>query len=251
MVWNGSMKSDLLARQAAEAARYRSGVEPGRADVFAAIRRLGIRMLRHPLPEGTVEGAYVRRGSHAFILVNSSPVMSRQRFTAAHELGHHFLTPEDDLDHYDDIVDSTADRAANLFAGHFLMDTNTVVAAVAGIRDPLAASIRVMQLFEVSLPAAAIHLRDLDLIEEREKRSVFDDAEANTLAQLCQRVGAPGPPAGGHRDEIDPGPDYVEALVGEVHRGTLAPATARGLAYGIPLDLGEEEDFTVAMPASS
>lgn len=245
------MKTEALARQAAEAARYRAGLRPGRVDVFAAIRDLGVRMLRHPLPDLGVEGAYVRRGSHAFILVNSAPWLSRQRFTAAHELGHHFLTPEDDLDHYDEVVDASADRAANLFAGHFLMDEESVLETVDGVRDPLAAAIGVMQAFDVSLPAAAIHLRDLGVIDEHDKRQIFDELETSTIAALCQRVGARiRRDAGRNRDEVDPGDEYLAALVRAVARGRLAPNAARNRAFGLQVDLPAEDEFAIALPPS-
>jgi Zn-dependent peptidase ImmA (M78 family) len=249
MVWSDWMKTEALARQAAESARYRAGLRSGRVDVFAAIRDLGIRMLRYPLPDSGVEGAYVRRGAHAFILVNSAPYLSRQRFTAAHELGHHFLTPDDDLDHYDEVVDGSADRAANLFAGHFLMDEESVLATVDRVRDPLAAAIGVMQAFDVSLPAAAIHLRDLGVIDEHDKRQIFDEAETASIPALCQRVGAPVPRnAGRNRDDIDPGEEYVAALLREVTRGRLAPEAARDRALGLQVDLPAEDEFAIALP---
>lgn len=243
------MRTEALARQAAEAARYRAGLRPGRVDVFAAIRDLGIRMLRHPLTDGGVEGAYVRRGTHAFILVNSAPWLSRQRFTAAHELGHHFLTPDDDLDHYDEVVDASADRAANLFAGHFLMDEESVLETVKAVQDPLTAAIRAMQAFDVSLPAATIHLRDLRVIDEHEKRKIFEEAESASIATLCERVGAPvRRDTGRHRDEIDPGDEYLAALARQVARGRLAPDAARDRAFGLPADLPAEDEFAIAMP---
>jgi Zn-dependent peptidase ImmA (M78 family) len=67
----------------------------GRIDVYDAIARLGVPLLFTKL-DGLL-GAYYRDPS-AGILVTTERVLSQQRFTAAHELGHHYLGHAPSLD---------------------------------------------------------------------------------------------------------------------------------------------------------
>jgi Zn-dependent peptidase ImmA (M78 family) len=74
------------------------------------------------LPEGGPAGAYVKERGVPFILVNGREPVVRQRFTLAHELGHHTLG-------HGDVLDATIgwsatdpkEVAANRFAAEFLM----------------------------------------------------------------------------------------------------------------------------------
>ncbi len=63
------------------------------ADLFSFIERLhaGTLVIRKPMPDGP-EGALVRSGDDLLLIINTAErLLSRQRFTAAHELGHqHF-----------------------------------------------------------------------------------------------------------------------------------------------------------------
>lgn len=56
-------------------------------DVFGAVQRLGLVLAFAPL--GKVSGIYLPRRPSPGILVHSGHPRSRQRYTAAHELGHH------------------------------------------------------------------------------------------------------------------------------------------------------------------
>lgn len=244
------MRTEDAARQAAEAARYRAGVRPGPADVFAAIRRLGIRLLRYPLPEDSAEGAYVRSRGAAYILVSTAYARSHQRFTAAHELGHHFLTPDrDDLEHYDDKVDAGADRAANLFAGYFLIDEASARETVGGISDPVAKALVVTHRFEVSLPAAAIHLCDLGLIRAVDKGEVLRLAmdPSASINGLRRARGLPAVRQVEARGETDPGEEYVAILARMARLGVIPPDRIGELGYDRHIDV-ESDEFEIAQP---
>ena len=61
-------------------------------DVFGAVERLGIVLAFAPL--GRVSGIYLPRRRSPGILIHSGHPRARQRYTAAHELGHHVLQHE-------------------------------------------------------------------------------------------------------------------------------------------------------------
>lgn len=88
MTW---AEAHRLGMVAATHAHDRLGVDlTRRIDVFSAIERSGVVLAFEPLREAS--GAYVAEpGAQPGIVVNSQHLMARQRYTAAHELGHHAL----------------------------------------------------------------------------------------------------------------------------------------------------------------
>lgn len=218
-----SMRTEDRARQAAESARFRIGAGPGRVDVFGGIRRLAnYHLLRYPLPANSLEGAFVRHGDQHFVLVNSAVRMTRQRFTAAHELGHAFLEPDSqDVARFEIDLNRLEDRAANRFAAHFLMDEQTVRDAVTGVEDPIGKALALISTFEVSLEAAAIHLKDLGLIGEVDLQIVLQARDVK-LSTLAQARGMPVPANVAGDSAIDPGSDYLEGLAALNAAGLLA-----------------------------
>lgn len=82
----------------------------------------GVNVVLALLPEGGPAGAYTRERGVPFVLVNTAEPVVRQRFTLAHEFGHHRLG-------HDDVVDQTVggdardprEIAANRFAAEFLV----------------------------------------------------------------------------------------------------------------------------------
>lgn len=113
---------------AAAEAHEELGVDPRRQiDVFAAVRDAGLELLFRPLRG--VSGLYVPtgRGIAAGVLVSSHHPLSRQRFTAAHELGHFWLDHEASIDPLTEIgLRATGalepmEMVAEAFAAWFLM----------------------------------------------------------------------------------------------------------------------------------
>jgi len=201
------------ARQAAESARFRLGATPGRIDVFEAIKRLDVRLLRYPVPNNALEGAYLRSRGVAYVLVNTNVVPVRQRFTAAHELGHHFLHPDQDLEHYDADLLLPEDWLSNRFAAHFLMDEATVRQAAAAESDPMRLVLRVRFELDVSFDAARFHLCNLGLMTAAESNAVQAARdEAGSIASLARSVGLAAPPEPRTDGQTDPGADYVAGL---------------------------------------
>ncbi|MEW5813090.1 MAG: ImmA/IrrE family metallo-endopeptidase [Actinomycetota bacterium] len=92
-------------------------------DVLGIARSLGLVLMMQPLDN--LLGFYVRGEQSSGIVINSQRPESLQRFTLAHEIGHHVLGHElsaDDehtLDHFD--PDSLPEVAAQAFAASLLM----------------------------------------------------------------------------------------------------------------------------------
>lgn len=186
-------------------------------DVFRAIRTLGIRLLRFPFAEeSSLEGAYRKRLGIPYIFVNSARWPRRQRFTAAHELGHHFLGIDRDFDHVDMSPSGSAqyDRPADWFAAHFLIDESSLASLLRSEHDPLRKALLAMQEYDVSLPAVAIHLADLGEISPDDKQQILTAVRdpSTTLQDIAAGAGVSltREPRPDNTREL--GDDYLAAL---------------------------------------
>jgi Zn-dependent peptidase ImmA (M78 family) len=104
-----------------------------RIDVFAAIERIGLELVFRPLCG--LSGLYVPapRRAESGILVSANHPLARQRYTAAHELGHHWLGHDANLDLETERLARDAgaplgleEVAAEAFAAWFLMPPELV-----------------------------------------------------------------------------------------------------------------------------
>lgn len=133
----------LAAQMAAARAHVRLHTSLGtRVDIFDIIEHEGIWLMFQPL--GKVFGAYEKVGDTAGIIINADHPLSLQRFTAAHEFGHHVLqhgvsldeaaniellplqddtppTGRHTLNRTSDWLQPLDEIAAQTFAAHFLM----------------------------------------------------------------------------------------------------------------------------------
>lgn len=72
---------------------------------------------------GPVAGAYQRKRGQSFIFLQAEHYPTRQRFTLAHELGHHVLEHQTRVESTSELDGKTSDpneQQANYFAGEFL-----------------------------------------------------------------------------------------------------------------------------------
>lgn len=166
------MTPEAIARIAWEAlARARQRVPPVDIDAVADAEGLSF----HLAVLETASGGYFRdldgRG-HAVISSNEHRL--RQRFTKAHELGHHLLDPA--VPQGDVLIAAPAFRRHDrhwpqmYFAGSLLMPrpwmANFFRARGVGLAsDELVAE--VARRFDVSRPAALVRLRELRYVEDR------------------------------------------------------------------------------------
>jgi Zn-dependent peptidase ImmA (M78 family) len=126
-------------------------------DVFRIVQELGIWLNSRPL--GNLFGFYLRQGDALGICLNASHPETLQRYTCAHELGHHLLGHTSNLDDASDIdaLDGGTpeqERAAQAFAGNFLMPLGLVNRVL-----------RRLDLYDKSLTASDVYLvsRELDV----------------------------------------------------------------------------------------
>jgi Zn-dependent peptidase ImmA (M78 family) len=149
------------------------GVEGPVPDVLQRLEQdAGVGVVVAHLPDGGPAGAYTVERDIPFILVNSSDAVVRQRFTLAHEFGHHRLHHGDMLD--ERIVWDTTDpreAAANRFGAEFLVpiaavnlwfETHKYEAA------DLAAIVRLANDFGVSCEVALWRVKAARGIAERD-----------------------------------------------------------------------------------
>jgi Zn-dependent peptidase ImmA (M78 family) len=98
-------------------------------DIFQIIERAGVWLMFQPTRR--LFGAYQRRGEAAGIILNSNHPSTLQRYTAAHEYGHHVLGHQESLDDQEHIEVFTPglndlEVAAQAFAADFLIPLQVV-----------------------------------------------------------------------------------------------------------------------------
>jgi Zn-dependent peptidase ImmA (M78 family)/predicted secreted protein len=118
------------ASMAAARELERLGIDKSRPiDIFEIIREEGIWLMFQPLKN--LYGAYLREKDIPGIIVHAKHPRSLQRFTAAHEFGHHVLkhgTRLDDADYIERAGNNSnlEEVAADAFAAFFLMPLQLV-----------------------------------------------------------------------------------------------------------------------------
>jgi Zn-dependent peptidase ImmA (M78 family) len=145
--------------------------------VEAVLRRLGVRVV-HERMGSDVSGMTYRRGQQFIVGLNSGHNLRRQRFTAAHEIGHIRLHPGRPLTidssirvNFRDQVSSQATNAeeieANAFAAALLMPREAVVdharhlTEEQGLRSREKLIAELARLFDVSPEAMGYRLINL------------------------------------------------------------------------------------------
>jgi len=156
----GADRPARAARELLEAAEIGSSPIP----VRKLAERCGVLVIDRQF-EDALSGLIIEAAEGAVIAVNDEHAAVRQRFTIAHELGHHLLGHHDEF-HIDvggsehghpPGYDWRNERAANEFAAELLMPSRLVDQAHSSGRESLA------QLFEVSALAMDYRLRNLGL----------------------------------------------------------------------------------------
>jgi Zn-dependent peptidase ImmA (M78 family) len=142
-------------------------------DVFKIVQELGIWLNSRPL--GNLFGFYLRQGDALGIFLNAAHPETLQRYTCAHELGHHLLGHDSNLDDASDIDGlgggtPAQERAAQVFAGNFLMPlglVNRVLRRLGLYDQSLSASdvYEVSRELDVSYTATVWRLRTLDRLD--------------------------------------------------------------------------------------
>ena len=147
-------------------------------DLFGFIERVfpDTMVIRRPMPDGPV-GALVRAGLDWLIIVNTYiSFLARQRFTAAHELGHRlFDADRGDLYEQNLFITAPAETRANAFAVNLLLPSTVLRARHHdGGLDPdhdeqiIALAVE----YGLSLSSLSFHLKNNDIISEKRRNEI-------------------------------------------------------------------------------
>lgn len=131
-------------------------VESAPVDVEAIATNLGLTVIRQNL--GSVSGEL--RGNR--VKVNAQNHLVRQRFSIAHEIGHHILHTE-----HDSAASSLIERQANAFAAALLMPAGLLRREIKRTSD----FDELQRRFQVSRDALSLALERLGLLGQVERTS--------------------------------------------------------------------------------
>jgi Zn-dependent peptidase ImmA (M78 family)/DNA-binding XRE family transcriptional regulator len=164
------------------------------------------------------DAAYVEVGNYGVAVINGTTDPGRRRFSLAHELGHHLTG--DAYEPSPRLGASDTERMFNAFAAHLLMPRPSVLSVwdEFAARSPRLAAIAVAVRFSVSWTAACNQLKNLGLIDSREReRLLGDDLRRGELFEFGERFAV----------ELDPPsvpPAYARAMVSAYRKGQLTAA---------------------------
>ncbi len=237
----------LPGKRAAQALRLELNLGFAPVNVWDVIRDRGVELARHEFGERCGDGFYLWRGGCALITINSSERAARQRFTAAHELGHHELHrfEADDLAIADkDVFDTRGDPrevAANAFGGYLLAPDEALQQDSTGrARKDIVPRdvVELMRKYGLSYEATTNRLNLAGVVNQPNRKRVLEEGEGQ-IERLVRE-------AGFDEEAIFPfGPDLPAELVD----GALAlyrDAVISADRLGDILELDPEQAVTVA-----
>jgi hypothetical protein len=194
-------------------------------DLQSVAEGLGLLGFSLALGPDAGDAAYAEVGNLGVAVINGTADPGRRRFSLAHELGHHLTG--DAYEPSPRLGASDGERMFNAFAAYLLMPR----ASVLGIWDEFSArstrlaAIAIAVRFSVSWTAACNQLRNLDLIDYREREIlVGNDLRQGELFEFGERFSV----------ELDPPsvpPAYARAVVSAYRRRQLTASRAVELLH--------------------
>jgi Zn-dependent peptidase ImmA (M78 family)/predicted secreted protein len=192
----------IAAVEAGRAHRDLSVDTSRRIDPFAALETAGVLVFRRPLDR--LAGAYLPAtavGGAPGVLINVGHPLSRQRYTAAHELCHHRRDRQTALDEDTEWLirggpdrHSDHERIAEAFASWFLMPRRLVDAALAALDvrperlDPAGAYALALE-FGTSYAATVHHLGNIRLLSSGQREQLLK-VTPQTIKQQLEAIDA-------------------------------------------------------------
>lgn len=199
----GSMQTEppsLTGERAARALRHELALGFAPIDIWDVLRRRGVYVAFRDFGDAGGDGLYLWRGQEAggipLIVLNAAMRPSRQRFTAAHELGHHELHRFEGADVLmadEDVVGLNNDEretAANAFAAYLLAPTEDLRQWAAANEGPLvpARVVELMRRYGLSYQAVTYRLRNCGVITQRALDDLLAAGEGQ-IERLAERQG--------------------------------------------------------------
>jgi Zn-dependent peptidase ImmA (M78 family) len=220
----------------------------GPVDVFRIVQELGIWLSARPL--GNLFGFYLRQDDALGICLNAAHPETLQRYTCAHELGHHLLGHASNLDDAADVDGAgggtpAQERAAQVFAGNFLMPLGLVnrVLRRLDVYDRSLTATDVYQVsreLDVSYSAAVWRLRALDRLD-----GPTAAAYAKAGAAAAKRVLRGRPPHGSARADLWVIGQTADDLIGKCRVGDeILLRLVENRSTGYVWQIGEPPDIT-------
>jgi Zn-dependent peptidase ImmA (M78 family) len=222
--------------QLASSLRKEAALHGRPVDVFTFInQREDVVMIRRFGQGANIDGIYVKDDQNGigFIYLNRAKPLGRQRFTAAHELGHHLLHHGEELDA--DVFSanqSDEEKAANRFAAEFLIPRAGLLKFISSEAldvSRLPDAIAVAKHFRVSLQPVLIQLRRFDRLSGPDFGRLVREAEnlkPNPLSEW-ENVSASG--------ATDFPPRFVDLVRRRYLAGEITPEAAAE-ALDVPLE---------------
>lgn len=144
-------------------AEWKLGIDPI-PNITALLENLGIKVVFINLPDNVSGLTCLARKPNQnltlpVIVANEDMTLERRRFTLAHELGHRLIDAESPVDH---------EKAANVFAGAFLVPKNHLISEVGRYRNALAFKefVRLKRRYRVSAATLLLRLKEVDIIDQ-------------------------------------------------------------------------------------
>lgn len=185
----------LDGENAALALRQRLGLGDDAVDLETVAAQRGALVFRHPFGGDAPDGMYVFDGEDAVIVVNAGKPPQRQRFTLAHELGHHELHrhrgPTRIVDA--DVASTTGpdgvkdpdEVAANAFAAHLLLPRTALEQTLGTRRNRQVTAevlVELVQRFRTSWEMACWRLYNERFIRRTDREQLLAAPRTATLA---------------------------------------------------------------------
>ena len=238
------------AREArAELGYTREGPLP---DLVEAIEERGnAHVVVLKLPEG-VAGAYVAKADCPLLFVNGLQALSRQRFTVAHEFGHHRMGHASVVDEQQAISGKLHDPLevrANAFAAEFLMPRDAIKAWGREHVDGAVTLEQVLLLaceYGVSAQAARYALQNAGVLSDaRRCRQLDEEIAAELHVALGRQLGLQHP-----ADELADAAGRLPRIPSALRSSALGDLLAGAIdAEQLALRLGREQHEIAAMLA--
>ena len=236
------------AREARAALGFtREGPLPDLVDAIEG--RGGANVVVLDLPEG-VAGAYVARPQCPLLFVNGRQALSRQRFTVAHEFGHHRMGHASVVDEQRAISGQLHDPQevrANAFAAEFLMPRDAIGAwGRKRVRGAVTLEHVLLLAFEygVSAQAARYALQTAGVLTDSRRWTQLDtQISAELHVELAQRLGLQAP-----HDELADAAGRLPRIPSALRSSALGDLLAGSIDVGgLALRLGREHEEVAEM----
>jgi len=180
--------AEELAREVRDT--WKLGLDPI-PNMTELLEEKGLKVLTVPLPQRVsgftcIVGRGDGRQDLPVIVVNNQFPLERRRLTLAHELAHRLIDSSS-------LIDKDEEKAANLFAGAFLMAREHLLREVGKHRNALGYKeiVDLKRLYRVSGAALLMRLRQLDVISQSTLTYAFQSTARGWRSQEPEELEPP------------------------------------------------------------